>query len=49
MVILQDGKLGNTERENFKLDFSTELGIPMNQSMSIWQLHLECSGDNFGW
>lgn len=34
MVIIQDGKLGNTEREICKLDFGIEFGMPMNQSVS---------------
>lgn len=33
-VIIQDGKLGNTERENFKLHSGIEFGIPMNQSVN---------------
>lgn len=48
MVIIQDGKLGNTEREIFKLDFGIELGIVMVSDVSqpldlvLWgQLWLE--------
>lgn len=34
MVIIQDGKLGNTEKEICKLDFGIEFGMPMNQSVN---------------